>query len=58
MEQGPDRRPWGPLIDRSQVNCKQAEVIFSFKTKGKEVRVCIEAWRQREGGWEIPQGKR
>lgn len=31
MEQGPDRRAWGPLIDRSQVNCKQAEGDFSLQ---------------------------
>lgn len=55
MEQGPDkaRRAWGPSIGL-KLTLNKWKVNFSFKTKWKEGRVCIDVHRRERGCLQEP----
>lgn len=57
---GQDTRQWQEgtgFIHSSQISFKQVEVEFSFKTKCKKVRTCLDVSRGGRIGWKEPRGK-
>lgn len=55
-----DTRQWQEgtgLIHWSQISFKQVEGEFSFKTKCKKVRECLDVCRGGRVGWKEPRGK-